>query len=154
ARLSREGLTLEESITLALRVAEALAAAHASGIVHRDLKPNNLFLQARRVDDVKLLDFGIAQLGGGTRVTRTDTLLGTPGAMAPEQARSGQTVDTRADVFSLGCVLFECLTGKPAFSGDHLMAVLAKILFEDPPRARDLRPQLPPDVDALVASML
>src|SRR5262249_28118174 len=81
-------------------------------------------------------------------------LLGTPGYMAPEQARSGQTVDARADVFSLGCVFFECLTGKPAFSGDHLMAVLAKILFEDPPHARDIRPQLPADVDALVASML
>src|SRR5262249_48965914 len=128
SRLAREGLTLEESITLAIRVAEALGAAHAHAIVHRDLKPTNLFLRGRQVEDVKLLDFGIAQLGGGTRMTRTDMLLGTPGYMAPEQARSGQIVDARADVFSLGCVLFECLTGKPAFSGDHLMAVLAKIL--------------------------
>ncbi|HEX8108814.1 MAG TPA: serine/threonine-protein kinase [Kofleriaceae bacterium] len=110
-RLEREPLTIGESVALAARVAEALGVAHARGIVHRDLKPSNLFLPDRRIDQVKVLDFGIARRDGLTHLTRTGTLIGTPGYMAPEQARSHEVVDARADVFALGCVLFECLTG-------------------------------------------
>src|SRR6185436_14371654 len=115
----------------------ALAAAHARGIVHRDLKPSNIFLVRQRIDQVKVLDFGIARIGGLTRVTRTGAIIGTPGYMAPEQAQNDRTVDPRADVFSLGCVLFECLTGSPAFAADHLMALMAKVLFTAPPRLCD-----------------
>jgi serine/threonine protein kinase len=140
-RLDRAGLTIDESIELASRVAEALGAAHARGIVHRDLKPSNIFLVGRRIEQVKVLDFGIARLAGATRVTRTGNIIGTPGYMAPEQAQNDRVVDARADVFSLGCVLFECLTGAPAFAGEHLMALMAKVLFTDPPRLRELRPR-------------
>lgn len=153
-RLGRRGLSVDESLTLAARVADALGAAHAAGIVHRDLKPTNLFLEGGDPARVKLLDFGIAQLGGGPRVTQTGVLVGTPGYMAPEQARGENPTDARADVFSLGCVLFECLTGKPAFSGDHLMAILAKVLLEDPPLLRALRPEMPAGLEGLVARML
>jgi tetratricopeptide (TPR) repeat protein len=154
SRLLRGRLSVPESVSLATYVAEALAAAHARGIVHRDLKPSNLFLQSGKFDRVKLLDFGIAHLCNVTRMTQTGILLGTPGYMAPEQARSGQAIDARADVFALGCVLFECLTGAPAFKGDHFMAVLAKILFEEAPLLREIRPQVPGDLAALVARML
>jgi tetratricopeptide (TPR) repeat protein len=153
-RLLRSRLTIEESLLLTSRVAEALEAVHAHGVIHRDLKPSNLFLVDRRVADVKILDFGVARFGGVTGSTQTGTMLGTLGYMAPEQARSGQTLDSRADVFALGCVLFECLAGVPAFAGAHLMALLAKILFEEAPRVSDLRPEVSDKVDALVARML
>jgi tetratricopeptide (TPR) repeat protein len=153
-RLRRAGLTVEETITLMTRAAEALGAAHARGVVHRDLKPSNLFLVGRDVARVKVLDFGIAHLGGATRMTQTGVVLGTPGYMAPEQARSSQEIDARTDVFALGCVLFECLTGAPLFSGEHFMAIVAKILFQVAPRVRDFRPGVAPELDALVARML
>jgi eukaryotic-like serine/threonine-protein kinase len=152
-RLLRVGLSLEESVRLAIRVAEALKAAHSRGVIHRDLKPSNLFLPGGLVDQAKLLDFGIARLGS-TQVTRTGTLLGTPGYMAPEQARGGRELDARADVFSLGCVLYECVTGTQAFPGEHAMAILTKVLCMDLPRVSELCPDAPPELDALVAWML
>src|SRR5262249_29147266 len=117
ARLDRAPLTLGEVIALASRVAEALGAAHARGIVHRDLKPSNLFLVGGQVEQVKLIDFGIAQKEGLIQLTYTGTMIGTPGYMAPEQARSGGAIDARADVFALGCGLFPCLTRSPAVRG-------------------------------------
>lgn len=154
-RLSRSSLSLEESLELAVRVADALAAAHALGVVHRDIKPSNLFLRSADVARVTVLDFGIARLAGATvAMTRTGMVLGTPMYMAPEQARGERDLDSRADVFSLGCVLFECLTGRPAFSGDHPMAIFARILIEDPPPASSLRPGIPREVDDLVSRML
>ena len=153
-RLGRRSLTIDESVAIAMGVAEALGAAHARGVVHRDLKPTNLFLVSGDPARVKLLDFGIAQLGGGTRVTQAGALIGTPGYMAPEQVRGEGPADARADVFSLGCVLFECIAGKPAFSGDHLMAVLAKVLLEDPPLLHAARPEVSAGLSGLVARML
>ncbi len=153
-RLRREALNLAESVDVARRVAEALGAAHRLGIVHRDLKPSNVFLVGARLDHVKILDFGIAQIDAARSVTRTGTLIGTPGYAAPEQARAEQDVDARADVFSLGCVLFECITGRAAFLGDHSIALLAKILLEDAPRVRELRFDVSDDLDALVGRML
>ncbi|HEX3764658.1 MAG TPA: protein kinase, partial [Kofleriaceae bacterium] len=153
-RLEREPLTIGESVALATRVAEALGAAHARGIVHRDLKPSNLFLPGGRIDQVKVLDFGIAQQDGMSQLTRTGTLIGTPGYMAPEQARGHEAIDARADVFALGCVLFECLTGVRPYEGDSAIAILGKILFDDAPRVNALWPEVPEDLDALVARML
>ena len=153
-RLQRARLGVKESLQLVARVAEALEAVHSHGVIHRDLKPSNLFLVHRRVEEVKILDFGVARFGGVTGSTQSGTMLGTLGYMAPEQARSGQMLDSRADVFALGCVLFECLAGVPAFAGAHLMALLAKILFEEAPRVSDLRPEVSDRVDALVARML
>jgi eukaryotic-like serine/threonine-protein kinase len=156
ARLMRpQLLSISDAVRLASIVAAALGAAHARGIVHRDVKPSNIFLIEGRVDDVKLLDFGIARLGyGRTLATRTGTLLGTPGYMSPEQAQGRKEIDASADVFSLGAVLFECLTGRPAFTAEHLMATLSRILFEETPRVRTLRADVPPALDMLVSSML
>src|SRR5678815_952553 len=154
SRLQREPLTMGEAVTLATRVAVALGAAHARGIVHRDLKPSNLFLPGGRIDQVKVLDFGIALKEGRTQLTQTGTMIGTPGYMAPEQARSNAPIDARADVFALGCVLFQCLTGTPAFAGDSTAAILGKILFSEAPRVSALWPEVTEDLDALVATML
>jgi hypothetical protein len=153
-RLKRAPLTMGEAVTFATRVAEALAAAHLRGIVHRDLNPGNLFLLGGRVDQVKVLDFGIALRDGLSQLTRTGMLIGTPGYMAPEQARDNGEIDARADVFALGCVLFLCLTGTPAFEGDSAGAILGKIVFGDAPRVSSLWSEVPEDLDDLVARML
>jgi tetratricopeptide (TPR) repeat protein len=153
-RLQRGPLSAGEAVTLATRVAEALGAAHACGVVHRDLKPSNLILPGGRIDQVKVLDFGIAQREGKTQLTRTGMMIGTPGYMAPEQARASGQIDARADVFALGCVLFQCLTGVPPFDGHTTAAVLAKILFDAAPRVSALWPEVPESLDALVAQML
>jgi eukaryotic-like serine/threonine-protein kinase len=157
ARLAREGLTVEESVMLGRRVAEALGEAHASGVVHRDIKPSNLFLCGKQIEQIKVIDFGLArgrEEAGSYSESRAGIVVGTLGYMAPEQARGSLDIDARADVFSLGCVLFECLTGQPAFAGDHLMAVLAKILLEDAPRVSEFVIETPRALDDLVARML
>ena len=155
ARLARGPLGIAESLDLARRVADALAAAHARGIVHRDLKPSNLFLPHGEIAEVKLLDFGVARLQNTlSAMTAAGALVGTPGYMAPEQARGDALIDSRADVFSLGCVLFECLTGRPAFVGETVLALLVKIMMEEAPRASELRNGLPAAIDELVARML
>lgn len=154
-RLAREPLTLSETVTFVLAVADALAHAHARRVVHRDIKPTNIFLKDRRVDQIRILDFGLARNEAPSRPdTQSGVWLGTPGYIAPEQARGVKELDARADVFSLGCVLFECLTGRPAFVGHDVMALLTKILFEEAPRVIDLVPEMPPELDALVARML
>jgi tetratricopeptide (TPR) repeat protein len=153
-RLARQTLTLEESLTLVGAAARATAAAHERGLVHRDLKPSNLFLRDRRLDDVVLLDLGLArETAGSSELTRSGSVLGTPSYMAPEQAQSAAS-GPAADVYSLGCVLFECLTGGPPFPGAHVFSVLAKVLFQEAPRLRDVRPELPATLDALVARTL
>ncbi|UQA56002.1 serine/threonine-protein kinase [Polyangium aurulentum] len=143
-----------EALLLARRVAEALAEAHAHGMIHRDIKPGNLFLVGGDCANVKLLDFGVAWRGGATRMTRTGMLLGTPGYTAPEQARGDEELTPAIDVFALGAVLFEALSGEPAFRGDSVIALLAKLVFDDPPRLRDLVPGIPSQVEALVERML
>ena len=154
-RLTRSGLTLQESFTLARRVAESLGALHDRGIVHRDIKPSNLFLPAGSVDAMKLLDLGVARLIHATRrSTRSGVMVGTPGYMAPEQARGAREIDARADVFSLGCVMYECISGQPAFSAENIAALLAKILLEEPPSLRDANPAVPAELDELIARML
>jgi serine/threonine protein kinase len=147
-RLSRQPLDVKETVLVARRVADALGAAHAHGVVHRDIKPSNIFLLQRRIEQVRLLDFGIAFLAQGTRaVTVSGQVLGTLGYMAPEQASEGRKVTAAADVFSLGCLVFECLTGRAAFPGERLMEVLAKILFAETPRVSDLCLGVHPAVD-------
>jgi eukaryotic-like serine/threonine-protein kinase len=154
-RLERSGLTLHETLTVARRVAEALAALHEKSIVHRDIKPSNVFLPQGRVDDAKVLDLGVARFLRNTRPsTRSGIMVGTPGYMAPEQARGARELDARADVFSLGCLIYECLAGRPAFAGENVAALLAKILLESPPSLRELGVEVPPALDELVGRML
>ncbi|UQA58081.1 serine/threonine-protein kinase [Polyangium aurulentum] len=156
ARLARAPVDLDGTLALAARVAEALGAAHARGIIHRDVKPSNLFLDGGDIAKVKVLDFGIAQMYGATRrLTATGSIIGTPGYMAPEQASGdGRRVDARADVFSLGAVIFECLTGRPVFEGAHVMAILAKLLLQPAPQLSELMPELPGALTELVMRML
>jgi len=155
-RLKRGPLSVADTLTLGSRMAEALAVAHARTIIHRDLKPGNLLLEHGDVGHVKILDFGLARNAAASLLvlTRTGELAGTPGYMAPEQARGLHDVNPRADVYSFGCVLFECLAGRPAFSGEHVYAVLAKILVEEPPRISELRPDVPLALDDLLFRML
>jgi len=154
-RLDRKPVTVAEAVAVARRAAEALAYAHGRGIVHRDVKPENLFLPALSIERLKVLDFGIARLTRGARkLTRTGSVIGTPGYMAPELVRGERDVTPGADVFSLGCVLFQCLTGRPVFEADDATALLAKILLQEAPRARLIQPVLPRALDDVVARML
>ncbi|WP_434041046.1 MULTISPECIES: serine/threonine-protein kinase PknK [Sorangium] len=154
-RLDRGPLRLSECVTLLAKVADALAVAHARGLVHRDIKPGNLFLRDERVDGVTLLDFGIARYAvAGMTLTRTGRFVGTPGYMAPEQARGDRDLAPSTDIFALGCVVYECLTGKHLFGGRDLVGVLAKILFDEVPSVSLLRPDTPPALADLLARML
>jgi tetratricopeptide (TPR) repeat protein len=154
-RLIRFALTPAESLEIARRVAEALGAAHAKGVIHRDIKPSNIMLAGGQLDSVKVVDFGVARVTDATRMaTRTGVMVGTPGYMAPEQARGNREVTAAADVFAVACVLYECLTGRHIFVGDNVMAVLAKILLEETPRLRDARPDLPDALDRLLTRAL
>ncbi|MBM7114991.1 serine/threonine-protein kinase PknK [Archangium primigenium] len=155
-RLARQPLSLPETLALLRRAAEALAHAHQRGIVHRDIKPSNLLLRGGRPEDVVVLDFGLARHTEPTLVgvTGTHTVVGTPGYMSPEQASSQSEIPPAADIFSLGCVLYECLTGKPPFSAPHFAAALAKILFADPEPLHSVRPGLPVGLQVLIDRML
>lgn len=154
-RLARGPLPLGEALTLIQRVATALAFAHQRGVIHRDIKPTNLFLPGGDIRRVKILDFGIARrLTAATAITRTGVVLGTPEYMAPEQVRGERNLTPAADIFSLGCILYECLAGSPPFVAEHMMAVLVCILFEEPAPIAQRRPGIPEPVSALLAGML
>ena len=153
-RLRRQPLTLEQALLVAERVALALGAAHAKTIVHRDVKPSNLFLPGGRVEQIKVLDFGVARAAFGADLTQTQTRIGTPAYMSPEQARGDRTLGPPADVFGLGVVLYQCVTGRKPFLGDDLMALIARILLDDPVPVRELAPSCPLEVEALVMRML
>ena len=152
-KLAEGPLTPEATIDLATGIAAALAAAHAVGVVHRDIKPANIFLLGGFPNRPKLLDFGIARSTSAPRLTKVGEALGTPAYMAPEQAR-GASVDASADIFSLGCVLFECLTGKPPFWAEQPLAIMAKILLEDAPPLSSRGFGVPLALSALVQDML
>jgi tetratricopeptide (TPR) repeat protein len=154
-RLDRGRLGFEDTVLLGRQVASALAEAHRRGIVHRDIKPGNLFLDQGEVQNVRVLDFGVARFSQtSVDATQMGQTIGTPAYMSPEQARGEVDLDARADVFSLGCVLFECITGRPPFVGGSLMAILAKILLEDVPRLRDIDEGVDLRLDLLIARML
>ncbi|WP_437291340.1 serine/threonine-protein kinase [Sorangium sp. So ce406] len=153
-RLAEGPLGVRDAARVGHGVAAALAAAHERGLVHRDIKPSNIFLQDGSVERVKLLDFGLARRKDAPAVTGAGALVGTPSYMAPEQVRGAAPPDARADLFALGAVLFECLTGRAPFLGADTEAVLVKILIERPPAVRELRPLAPPALEALVARML
>jgi tetratricopeptide (TPR) repeat protein len=152
-RIKQRGLSVREAVSVIERAADALGHAHARGVIHRDVKPSNLFLVDGRTDDVRLLDFGVARRDAMQAITRTGLMLGTLGYMSAEQVRGERAIDPRADVFALGCVLFKCVTGANAFTGDSALSVLAKILLEEPPRLSEIV-GVPPWLDELCMRML
>lgn len=160
---SRGALSVEYTLALAKQLATGLAYAHSIGVVHRDLKPENILLTTSEIPtsgSLKIVDFGIAKLmqseeGQIHELTRTGEIFGSPIYMSPEQCR-GDKVDQRTDVYSLGCVLFECLTGSPPFLADNIMSTMAKRLTDDPESLRDgsLGVEFPSALEAIVARML
>ena len=150
-RIARGPLAVAEAIDFAQQIARGLDHAHQAGIVHRDIKPANVIVT--RGGMVKIVDFGIAKILDRTGPTQTGTTLGTVAYMAPEQVH-GYTVDHRADLWALGVVLYEMLTGRQPFGGDRDLAILHNILHETPPAARSLRPDLPPAIEPVLAKAL
>ena len=155
ARLDREQqLLVEEALRIAIAVANALEHAHARGVIHRDLKPENILLQAGQP---VVADFGIAlavSKAGGARVTQTGLSLGTPQYMSPEQATGDRGIDARSDIYSLGAVTYEMLTGEPPHVGNTAQAIIAKLMTEDVRPLTVLRRTVPPLVDAAVRRAL
>ncbi len=158
----RKRLPLDETAEYLLQALEALSEAHAHGITHRDLKPGNLFV-IRRPDDspvVKVLDFGISKvtvdaLSPSNPLTQVSALVGSPLYMSPEQMKASRDVDQRADIWALGIILHELLTGEVPFKGESLPELCAVIVLEsDPPRARKLVPELPDAIDQVIARCL
>jgi serine/threonine-protein kinase len=138
-------LSPREASAIARKLADALSAAHAANVVHRDLKPENVFLVRSTTgkpsvdEDVRIVDFGAAKIVGGSKLTRPGVVFGTPYYMSPEQA-GGQPVDARADVYSLGVLLYEMITGAVPFEADTYMGVLTKHLFAAPPKPSERAP--------------
>jgi len=150
---------------IGLQMLSALEAAHVSGVIHRDIKPDNIYLVrdtgAPGAIRVKILDFGIAklvgdQVGGAQPRAKTKggSILGTPAYMAPEQCRGGVEIDSRVDLYAVGCILFELLAGRPPFTGEGGGEVMAKHIYEQAPRLLDLAPHLPHELDTLLNRML
>jgi tetratricopeptide (TPR) repeat protein len=152
-RLERGKLSEEETLRLLSRVTEALAFAHQKGVIHRDIKPSNIFLQRGDLNAPKLLDFGVAR-DKGSQLTRTGSVMGTPAYMSPEQARGIKEIDGRADIFSLGCVFYECITGQAPFNGQDYLAIFAKLLFQEPLKVHELRPECSSAIEAQIHRML
>ncbi len=165
-------LPIDRSVDICGQALFALSAAHAAGIVHRDLKPGNIFLMPRATsawhdvrptsrrsrDHVKVLDFGLSRFVSSdqsiTELTKTGVTMGTAGYMAPEQIREQGKVDSRADLYSIGVILFYCVTGQKPFAGGNLFNLLTRVLEEPPPSPLSLNPFLPHEFDVLVRRAL
>jgi len=165
ARVLKEDgtLSIEDTVDCMLQVCQALDQAHAAGIIHRDLKPANLFL-TRREDGgphIKVVDFGISKIldpklrdGGPSEMTLAFTVLGSPRYMAPEQLRNSKDVDGRADLWSLGAVMFQLVTGQPAFGADSAVQASLAVMTTDPPLLRTLAPHASRELEAIIAKCL
>ena len=145
-------LRVAEILRIGMQAAAGLAAAHAQGLVHRDIKPANLLLE-NGVERVKLTDFGLARSVDDASLTQSGVITGTPQFMAPEQAR-GDALDARADLFSLGCVLYMAATGRPPFRAPTTLAVLKRICEDEPRPIRELNPEIPEWLAAIIGKLL
>jgi serine/threonine-protein kinase len=145
------GLSLVETLDIAIQLCRGLGYAHREGVVHRDVKPSNL----RYLDDgrVKIMDFGIARIEGSDQITRSGVMVGTLHYMSPEQIRD-QPIDGRSDIFSAGCILYEMLTGKRPFPGETPTSILYKIVNEEPRPVLEVHPDLPQEVQDILAKAL
>lgn len=154
-RLARSPLTGEETLAVGRGIADALGAAHAKGIVHRDLKPANVFLVGGSARSVKVVDFGLAQVRASDKtVTAAGAMIGTPAYMSPEQASGMVEIDARTDAFSLGAIVFECLTGRTPFDRPSAMQLLIALTTERAPRVQSVAPDVAPDLAAFVDALL
>ncbi len=149
--IQNKQLSVEQIIDFGVQVADGLKAAHSRGIVHRDIKSENIM--AGNENRVKIMDFGLAKLGGGAGLTRTGSTVGTIAYMAPEQIQSAE-VDQRADLWSLGVVLYEMLTGRLPFQAEHEAAVMYEILNVEPKALQVFRSDVPNHVQSLVSHLL
>jgi serine/threonine-protein kinase len=153
-------LDLGRALAIAAQVADALGASHQHGIIHRDLKPENIFLitKGHAVDFVKVLDFGLAKLTQGddkvSHKTRTGSVMGTPYYMAPEQCEGKANIDHRADIYSLGVILFEMLTGKVPFGGEGYGEIIVKHITAAVPSPRAINPRLPHSIESIILRAL
>jgi eukaryotic-like serine/threonine-protein kinase len=156
-------MPVPQALTIGRQIASALAPAHRAGIVHRDLKPDNIYLvpdgEAASGERVKLLDFGIAKLsndglGGDVNLTSTKMVMGSPQYMSPEQCRGSGQVDARADLYALGCILYELIAGRPPFAGDGFGELMGAHLHVQPVALSVYAPAVPPDVEAMVLRLL
>ncbi|MFQ5348915.1 MAG: protein kinase, partial [Thermoanaerobaculia bacterium] len=150
-RIRRGPLELDEALRLAAQVCRGLARAHDEGIIHRDIKPANIMLTDR--GEAKIVDFGLARLGEGVRLTLAGSTLGTPAYMPPEQIR-GDEIDARADIWAVGVLLYEMLTTELPFAGGPDTARLHAILNDEPKRLRELRPDLPEELESVLSRAL
>ncbi len=152
-RIDRDGpLAVSEVVRIGMQVASGLAAAHAQGLIHRDIKPSNILLE-NGVERVKITDFGLARTVDDASLTQSGTVAGTPQYMAPEQAR-GETVDARADLFSLGSVLYAMCTGRSPFRAETVMAVLRRVSDDAPRPVREVNPEVPEWLAAIIEQLL
>jgi serine/threonine protein kinase len=147
----RSSLPVEEILHIGIQVAQGLAAAHAQGLVHRDIKPANILLE-KGIGRVKITDFGLARAANDASITQEGVIVGTPQYMAPEQAR-GEPVDGRADLFSLGSVLYFMCTGQVPFQGESSLSVLRKVCDEMPPPINEINPSVPNWLVEIVARL-
>jgi serine/threonine protein kinase/tetratricopeptide (TPR) repeat protein len=145
------GLSIDESINITIQIAKGLARAHEKGIVHRDIKPANIIITDQ--DEVKILDFGLAKLAGQTRLTKTGSTVGTIAYMSPEQTK-GEMVDQRTDIWSLGVVMYEMLTGKLPFGGDYEQAMVYSIINEEPLQVSVLNEDISTELEEIVHKCL
>jgi hypothetical protein len=152
-RSRRQPLAPTEAVALIAPLAEALDYAHQHGVIHRDIKPSNILLAGGQLDAPVLSDFGVARMVDATVATQAGAMLGTPAYMAPEQGE-GQPGDERSDVYALGVILYELLTGQPPFQADSPYALILRHIHTPPPSPRSLRPDLPPALEGAVLRAL
>jgi eukaryotic-like serine/threonine-protein kinase len=144
--------SVPEILRIGMQTASGLAAAHAQGLVHRDIKPANILLE-NGVERVKITDFGLARAVDDVGMTQTGVVAGTPQFMAPEQA-NGESIDVRSDLFSLGSVLYTLCTGRPPFRATTTMGLLKRICEETPRPIRELNPEIPAWLEAIISRLL
>ena len=147
----KQNLSLKQALEIGIQIADGLAAAHEKGVVHRDIKPENIMI--RKDGSAQVMDFGLAKLRGASRLTKEGSTVGTAGYMSPEQVQ-GLEVDHRTDIFSLGVILYEMFTGQSPFKGVHETAITYEIVNVDPPPMATVKPDLDPEIDAIVLDCL